>query len=116
MEAAKALGRWQPGPKAGIAQSRPESTGGLHRVSHAESADHVGCSQKYVSQMKEDVIPRYNVPPTRKDSKGRNQSTVGRVKSDIMRAHNVPPARKDSKGNLANRSFRKRRARCGAGP
>ena len=43
--------------------------------SQQEIADHVGCSQKYVSQMKEDIIPRYNVPPTRKDSKGRNQPT-----------------------------------------
>ena len=25
--------------------------------------------------MKADIIPRYNVPPTRKDSKGRNQPT-----------------------------------------
>ena len=43
--------------------------------SQQEIADHVGCSQKYVSQMKADIIPRYNVPPTRKDSKGRNQPT-----------------------------------------
>ena len=43
--------------------------------SQQEIADHVGCSQQYVGKVKGDVTPSCNVPPTRKDSKGRNQPT-----------------------------------------